>query len=77
MPDSVRKPRRMTKPARIAADLAEKLQAICWHERVIGTDILDPVIRPVIEERFAALPQDIRESALARVAGGADARTTP
>lgn len=61
--------KRATTHVRVSTDLAVKLSAVARHEYQNTADILDPVIRQVIEERFAALPSELQERALARVAG--------
>lgn len=37
---------------RIAGDLVKKLRTIAAHEGSTAADILDPVIRPMVERRY-------------------------
>ena len=60
--------KRSTTHVRVATDIAVKLAAVARHEYQSTADIIDPAIRGLIEERFAALPESIRSRALARIA---------
>jgi hypothetical protein len=59
--------KRSTTHVRVATDLAVKLAAVARYEYANTADILDPVIRDLVDRRFAALPPDIRARALARL----------
>lgn len=44
---------------RIAADLVKKLRVIAAHESTTAADVLDPVIRPVVERRYQAVAKQM------------------
>jgi hypothetical protein len=60
-------PRPRTRHLRVAADLAKMLGEIAWFQRVSVAEIVDPLLRKVIERRFNALPPDVRARAEARI----------
>lgn len=55
-----------TEMIRVRADLAEMLSAIYFHERANSAEVLDPLIRPALTERYNALPPEIRAAIKAR-----------
>lgn len=58
---------------RIRADLVDMLSAIYFHDRSNSADVLDPLIRPALTERYNALPPEIRAAIKARRPRGAPA----
>ena len=59
---------RKTSNTRLRLDLVEKLAVVAWCDDETGADILDPLVRPEIERRFAALPEAVQRRALDRIA---------
>lgn len=58
---------RSTKLVRVAPDLAHKLSAIVMSiENGRIAEVIDPLIRPEIERRYAALPAHVRKTAESR-----------
>ena len=56
--------------------MAAKLSAIAWWDRAfVVPDFLEPLVRRAVEKKFEAIPEDIRQTALARI-GGAEVRAS-
>jgi hypothetical protein len=61
-----------THPVRMRVDLVEMLDAITWADGLDTTaDGIDAVLRPLIEQRFAGLPEAIQQRAIARIEAAA------
>jgi hypothetical protein len=53
---------------RMSADLAEMVTAVAEHEGSTSAEVLDPLIRPAVEARFAGVPQWMRDRLADRMA---------
>ena len=53
-----------TRQVRIRDDLGCKLSVIGWFERIDIPEFLDPLVRPEVERRFAALPPGVQQRAI-------------
>ena len=56
-----------TRQVRLPADLSEMLSVIAWHGELTIPSIIEPMIRPAVEKRFAALPESLRTLAKERM----------